>query len=128
MRKLLTVAVVAMAAIGVVSLVRAADPKEIKEVMKEAHKDGLLKKVTDGKAEQEDKDKLLALYKDLAANKPPQGDEKVWETRTKAIVTAAEGVAKGDKVAMNKLKTATNCAASKVFSKPNDPPPFNACD
>lgn len=111
MRKLLTVAMVAMAAIGVVTLVRAAEPKEIKEVMKEAHKDGLLKKVTDGKGEQEDKDKLLALYKDLAANKPPKGKPESWETKTKAIVAAAEGVAKGEKPAMAKLKTATNCMA-----------------
>jgi hypothetical protein len=110
MRKLLTVAVVAMAAIGVVSMVRAAEPKEIKEVMKEAHKEGLLKKVLSGKADKEEKEKLLALYKDLAADKPEKGAKESWEKKTKAIVAAAEAVAeKGDAASLKKLSAATNC-------------------
>ncbi len=40
MRKLLTVAVVSLAATGLISMVRAAEPKEIKVVMKEAHGGG----------------------------------------------------------------------------------------
>jgi hypothetical protein len=121
MRKLLAVAVVALAAIGIVSLVHAAEPKEIKEVMKEAHgggKESLRAKVIGGKAETEDKEKLLALYKDLAANKAPQGDAKSWETKTKAIVSAAEGVVKGDKASLQKLNQATNCMGCHSAHKP----------
>ena len=121
MRKYLTAVVMMAVAVGVVSLVRAAEPKEIKEVMKEAHvggKDSLRAKVIGGKAEAEDKEKLLALYKDLAANKPPRGDEKAWEKRTKAIVSAAEGVVNGDKAALQKLNQATNCAACHGVHKP----------
>jgi cytochrome c553 len=111
MRKLLAVAMMAMAAIGVVTLVRAAEPKEIKEIMKEAHGGdaSLRAKVIGGKADAEEKEKLLALYKDLAENKPPKGDQKSWETKTKAIVTAAEAVVKGDKDATKKLGQATSC-------------------
>jgi hypothetical protein len=120
MRKLLTVAVVAMAAIGVVSLVRAADTKEIKDVMKEAHggDDSLRAKVIAGKADKEAKEMLLALYKDLAANKPPQGDAKVWATKTKAIVTAAEDVVNGKAGAEKKLGTATACMGCHSVFKP----------
>jgi hypothetical protein len=120
MRKLLTVAVVAMAAIGVVSMVRAAEPKEIKEVMKEAHggKNSLLKKVLSGKSEKEEREKLLALYKDLAADMPEKGSKDSWEKMTKAIVVAAEAVVdKGDAASLKKLSTATNCKACHTVHK-----------
>jgi hypothetical protein len=95
-----------------VSLANAAEPKTIKEVMKEAHGGGqnsLLMKVAQGKGAKEDAEKLLALYKDLAAATPKKGDEKVWKEKTDAIVSAAEGVVNGDKGAGRKLGTAANC-------------------
>lgn len=120
MRKLLTVAVVAMAAIGMVSMVRAAEPKEIKEVMKEAHggKNSLLKKVLSGKAEKEEREKLLALYKDLAADTPEKGAKESWEKMTKAIVAAAEAVVdKGDSASLKKLRAATQCMGCHKIHK-----------
>lgn len=121
MRKMLSMAVVAMTVVGIVGLARAADPKSIKDVMKEAHGGGansLRAKAVGAKGEKEDKEKLLALYKDLAANKPPKGDEKGWETKTKAIVAAAEALVKGDKGAAAKVNMTTNCAMCHKEHKP----------
>src|SRR6516164_7790345 len=99
MRKLITVGA-ALMLIAVVGLnLRAGDdPKPIKEIMGKAHKDGLLKKVSSGKASGDEKKELLALYEDLAKNKPPMGDEADWKTRTEAMVKAAKAVVDtGDK-------------------------------
>ena len=121
MRKLLTVAAVAMVVGAVASLsVWAADVKEIKDVMKEAHgggKNSLREKVTAGNAAKEDKEKLLALYEDLAKNKPPQGDAKSWKTKTETIVKAAKEVVDGKK-SEAKLKNATNCKNCHDIHKP----------
>ena len=64
------VVAVAILALGfVVSLGSAEDTKDkakhtIKEVMKIAHKDGLLKKVTKGEASKDEQKQLVELYKD----------------------------------------------------------------
>jgi len=121
MRTWLTVVAVAVAAFVVAGLtVYAADTKEIKDVMKEAHGGGmnsLRNKVTGGKGDKEDKEKLLALYEDLAKNKPPQGDEKAWKKKTDAIVKAAKEVVDGKK-SESKLANATNCKACHDVHKP----------
>lgn len=65
------------------------DKKEptVKEIMQKAHgKDGLRKKVIDGKASNEEKKALIDLYTALAACKCPKGDETDWKDRTKAVV------------------------------------------
>ena len=113
MRKVLSVALVVAFAGVVVFNLRADDkPKNtIKEVMQKAHKDGLLKKVSGGKADDGEKKELLSLYEDLAKNKPEKGDEKSWHTKTEAIVKAAKGVVEGDKKAAGGLGKATNCKA-----------------
>ena len=123
MRKLVTVAVVAVAAICVVSMVRAEEKKTIKEVMKAAHVGGnnsLLFKIAGGKGEKEDAEKLLALYKDLASNKPPRGEEAAWKERTEKIIKEAEAVVKGEKGAGNKLRMAANCANCHNAHKPKE--------
>jgi hypothetical protein len=112
MRKLVTVALVAVAAIGVLSLVRAEDKKTVKQVMKEAHGGGnksLLFKVAGGKGNKEDAEKLLALYKDLAEGEPKKGDKEKWKEKTEAIVKAAEAVVAGEEGAAAKLQKAANC-------------------
>jgi hypothetical protein len=83
----------------------------IKEVMLEAHKKGLLKKVAGGKGDKADAEKLLKLYTDLAANKPPAGEAADWKTKTDAIVAAAKEVVAGKEGAGKALTKAVNCGA-----------------
>ena len=112
MRKLVTVALVAVAAIGVVSLIRAEEKKSIKDVMKAAHVGGeksLIFKIAGGKGTKEDAEKLVALYKDLAANTPKKGEEASWKEKTEAMIKAAEAVVNGDEGAPAKLKATVNC-------------------
>ena len=83
----------------------------IKEVMKNAHKDGLLKKVLSEDASAEEKLVLLDHDLSLLDNKPPKGDEDAWHQKTGAVVLAAAKVAVGRDGALKELKTATNCGA-----------------
>ncbi len=88
------------------------EPKyTIKEVMKKAHagKDALIKKVQSGDASKEETKELLAMYKALAANKPPRNDDEDWKKRTKALVDAAQAAVDGKKDAGEKLKKAADC-------------------
>lgn len=101
-----------VAALGTVAGLRYAQAEDdakpkytIKQVMKEAHKDGLLKKVLGGDASDAEKEKLCELYVALAANKCPKGDAADWKEKTETIVKACKA---GDNAA---LKTATNCGA-----------------
>jgi hypothetical protein len=72
------------------------EPLAIKAIMKKAHtpaKKGeatLRDKVISGKATDDEKKELIALYTDLAANKCPKGDADDWKTRTAAILKAAK--------------------------------------
>lgn len=81
------------------------DPVSIKVVMQKAMKGGLCGKVASGKANDEEKKQLIALFTDLAKNKPPKGDEAGWKAKTEALVAAAKAD-DGDK-----LKKAANCKA-----------------
>jgi hypothetical protein len=83
----------------------------IKEVMKEAHKGGLMKKVADGKADDTEKKKLVELYKALAQNTPPKGDADDWKMKTTALVDAATKAASGDATAATSLTKLANCMA-----------------
>ena len=92
-----------------------------KEVMKQAHKGdvSLYKKVEKGTSTAADHAKLLELYKALAANKPPKGDQKSWDEKTGALVKAAEALQKGDANAKAQLKAAANCKACHTAHKPD---------
>jgi hypothetical protein len=107
--------VLALLCLGLVglSLYSAADdPKfKIKDVMKEAMKGGLCKKVADGAANKEEKEKLVALFTALGMNKPPKNDDADWKDRTKALLDAAKACAKDDKDGPAALKKAANCKA-----------------
>jgi hypothetical protein len=81
----------------------------IAEVMKLAHKDGLLKKVATGKANDEEKKLLVTLYKSMAGNKPPRGDEESWKEKTVLLVAAAESAQKAEEGFADKLVKATDC-------------------
>ncbi|HUE70283.1 MAG TPA: hypothetical protein VMP01_05285 [Pirellulaceae bacterium] len=113
MRKLL----VAMVVMGGLALLlnlnsRAEDDKKpvaIKEVMKVCMKGGLCKTVASGKATDEEKKKLLAMFEDLAKNKPPKGDEENWKKMTGALVEAAKACVEGKEGAGESLGKAANC-------------------
>lgn len=81
------------------------EPVAIKVVMQKAMKGGLCGKVASGKASDEEKKQLIALFTDLAKNKCPKGDEDSWKAKTKALLDAA----KADDT--KALKKAANCAA-----------------
>jgi hypothetical protein len=115
MRSLLGFGLVALGLVVVAGLgARAADEKPkytISEVMVKAHKEGLLKKVTSGKASDAEKKQLCEMYEALAANKPPKGDASSWKDKTSAIVAACK---KDDAKALAK---ATNCGACHSVHK-----------
>ena len=85
----------------------------IKEVMAQAHKSGLWKKVAEGDADKADREKLAELYKALVENKPPKGDIEAWRKTTTVMHKIAEK-AISDPDAGKKLKV--NCGAChKMF-------------
>jgi hypothetical protein len=105
------------------ALVRAEDKDEkpkytIKEVMKKAHKDGLMKKLAAGDGTKEDAETLVSLYEALGKNKPPKGDAKSWMTKTKTLVEAAKEVLDKKPGAGEKLQKAANCAECHKAHKP----------
>ena len=106
MKRVVSVAAVALVAVCSLSLVRAADDEKpkytIKEVMK-FHKDKLHEKFQNGNASKEDKQKLLEGYEAMLKNKPPKGDEKDWKEKCEALVKAVKD---DDKDA---FKKAVNC-------------------
>jgi hypothetical protein len=89
----------------------------ISEVMQQAHKGGLLKKVQEGKANDEDAKLLVDYYKALTLNKPPMGDEAAWKKQTEAMLAAAKLLADGKKdEGIAALKKEVNCAkCHKMF-------------
>jgi hypothetical protein len=80
----------------------------IAEVMDQAHKSGLWKKVAAGKAEKEDREKLAELYKALMLNTPPKGSAEEWKKTTEVMHKIAQDAIK-DPEAGKKLKV--NCGA-----------------
>ncbi len=104
-------AVVAAMGVAVATFAANADDKAkytIAEVMQQAHKSGLLKKVSAGTAEKADREKLAELYKALAQGKPPKGDSDEWKKTTETMAKIAEDAIK-DPDAGKKLKV--NCGA-----------------
>ena len=89
----------------------------IKKVMKAAFKGGLCKTVIEGKATEEQKKELLALFQELAAAEPPKGDAESWKEKTGHLVTAAEGVLADKKGSHVQLKAAANCKACHEVHK-----------
>ena len=114
MRKLFVVSIVVLFGWLAVSLAvgtaQENKPKyTTKEVMQKAHKGGLMKKVSEGKASAEEKKQLLEFYEALAANKPPKGDEAEWKAKTSAIIAAARAAAEGEAGAAEKLSATVKC-------------------
>jgi len=96
-----------------------AKPKHtIKEVMKEAMKGGLNKKVASGEATPEEKLALLDMYVSLVESKPPIGEEASWQKLSGGAALAAAKVAVGREGAEAELKAATNCKTCHDPHKP----------
>ncbi|TVP99965.1 MAG: hypothetical protein EA381_08430 [Planctomycetaceae bacterium] len=88
----------------------AAKPT-IKDVMKSGHKDGLLKKILDGDATQQEKQELLDLYITMFELKPEKGDIESWQRLAGGAALAAAKVVVGRPDGLETLKVATNCKA-----------------
>ena len=110
----LLTAAFALALAAIVNVSTAQDDKKpeysIKDVMKKCMKGGLCKKVASGTASAEEKKQLLAMFKAMAAQKPPKGDAKSWKKRAGALVRGANLAVKGEQEKATKvLKRAANC-------------------
>jgi hypothetical protein len=81
-------------------------PASIKVVMQKAMKGGLCGKVASGKASDDEKKQLVALFTDLAAAKCPKGEEADWKARTTALLEAAKS---GDGKALKKAADCKGC-------------------
>jgi hypothetical protein len=121
MRKVVLVLVALVATIGAAAGFSHATTRDetVKRVMKEAMKSGLCKSVASGTASDADKAKLLQLFKDLATAEPAAGDKASWETKTAALVKAAQAAADGKADAGATLKQAANCKACHDVHKGN---------
>lgn len=96
----------------------ANEPVEIADVMQEAMKGGLCKKVVEGQASADEKARLLELFKGLAENDPPKGEADSWKEKTAALVKGAEAAVKGEPTAGDMLKGAANCKACHDVHRP----------
>ncbi|MCC9601181.1 hypothetical protein LOC67_11550 [Stieleria sp. JC731] len=83
----------------------------IKQVMKEAFKGPLVKKVASGDASEEEVAKLHEMMVAMAKSKPEKGDEESWKKLTESLVKAAEAAKEGKEDAAAMLKKASNCKA-----------------
>ncbi len=116
-RSLIALSLVAFVASSVVGSALSSAPvaappqNSIKEVMKLAHKDGLLKKVVDGEATDAEKQQLLDLYIDMLEGTPEKGEQTEWLMAAGRSVVAAAKVVVGRDGAVDELKEATNCKA-----------------
>jgi len=124
MRKSYCAATVLLAAVGFVfSAARADDAEDkppkhtIKEVMKKAHKDGLMKKLAIGEGTKEEAQELLELYEALGQNKPPKGEPGSWQEKTGELVAAAQEVVNGKDGAGNRLRKAADCMGCHKMHK-----------
>ena len=96
---------------GVMAFNNPFAAKTIKEVMKIAHKDGLMKKVVGGSASDDEKKQLLDLYIDMLEGEPKKGDKAEFLAKTNALVVSAAKVLLGKEGAAAELEKTSNCMA-----------------
>jgi hypothetical protein len=80
------------------------DADTVKSIMQKAMKGGLAQKFAQGKANDEEKKQLIALFANLSNLKAPKGNDKEWRERTRALFDAVKA---DDAKALQK---AANCA------------------
>ncbi len=115
-KKSLTTLACTIAAVLICLPAWAADeddkPKyEIKQIMKEAFKGPLLKKVASGDASEEETEKLHEMLVALSKNTPKKGDAESWKKFTSELVKAGKAAVEGKEDAGTMLKKAANCKA-----------------
>lgn len=94
-------------------LTHASQAGDIETVMKDAMKgnSSLHSKVATGKGTPEDAKKLLAYFKTLPSDSPPEGDSASWKDKTGKLIDAAQAVVDGKPGATKTLQEAGNCKA-----------------
>jgi surface antigen len=122
-RLMIAVCAVGILAGGLFAVSSTAEEKEAekitnKQVMQKCMKGGLCKKVGGGEASDEEKAELLKMFKALAANKPPKGEEASWKAKTKALVDGAQAAVDGKENAGALLMKAANCKACHDAHRP----------
>jgi len=90
----------------------------ISDIMKEAMKGGLAKKVADGKGNKDEVKLLLEYVTALGKHEPPKGDAKSWKEKTDALIAAVTLVDKADEKGKAMLAKAINCKACHSAHKP----------
>lgn len=100
------------------SLGQSEEKPSIKQIMKDAFKGDLLRKVGTGQASDQEKAKLLSYAKIMAEETPPKGDADSWKMKTQAFVEAAQAAVDGKEDASTLLKKSTNCKACHGPHKP----------
>ncbi len=98
----------------------AAKSSRIKEIMKDGFKgeDSLFSRVVAGNGTKDDKAKLLGYSTELAKLQPNLGDAQSWQTKTAALLKAAQGTHDGATGAASALKAAGNCKSCHTPHKP----------
>lgn len=102
-----------LAALGLSTRAEEKEKPKIttKAVMKTCMKEGLCKKVADGKASDDEKKTLVTNFEAMAGNKPPKGSADGWKEKTSTLLEAAKAAAAGKEGAGAKLTAAANCMA-----------------
>jgi hypothetical protein len=80
-----------------------------KQIMKQAFKGPLLKKVASGDGSEEDAKKLNEMLVALSKNKPEKGDAESWKKFTDPLLKAGKAAVDGVDDAGAMLKKAANC-------------------
>lgn len=106
-----TMKTLTLLAVAALALASHASAIEISQVMKDAMKGetSLYQRVAKGQASEDDAQLLFKYVSELAKNTPPRGDKGSWDRKTKALISAAQQVAFGNKQALRSLQTAGNC-------------------
>jgi hypothetical protein len=112
MRKLIVASVVIALGWAMLAVTGGAQDDQkatTKEVMKVAMKGKLYDKVAKGTATEQEKKQLAGLFAALHSNKPPKGEQSSWDTKTKALVDAANDVLANKPGAGDALAKAADC-------------------
>ncbi len=111
---------IVLMAVALLSMpLRADEPKySIKDVMSKAMKGGLLAKVAEGKASDDDRKLLVELLEALAATPAPKGDADDWKERTSNLVAGAKGMIEKVPGSNDKLRAAAHCASCHKQHRP----------
>jgi len=112
--------IVAGLAALVVLLGAGQEFKSIKDAMSATHKgkESMVNKIRDGKGSDEDYKKALAVWEYIATQKPPQGDEASWKSKTSALIAAAKELVEKKPGALEKVKATSDCKSCHSVHKP----------